>query len=327
MKPISEPAPSVSIVVVSYNTLEMTLACLRSIAAQTRLPHEIIVVDNASTDGSPEAIARHFPHVRLLAERENHGFARANNLATTAARGRYLLLLNPDTVVLNGAIDKLVAFAEARPEAMIWGGRTLYGDGSLNPTSCWRRMSLWGLAVQALGLNSIFRGNPVLNPEGYGGWPRDSEREVDIVTGCLLLIERETWARLGGFDPTFIMYGEEADLCLRARALGARPRISPTVEIIHYKGASETVRADKMVRLMRGKISLIDAHFHPLTRAPARALLGLWPLSRALYAQLRRNDEARRSWAEVWGRRAEWRGGWLRVATDTRQPTALRGAD
>src|SRR5688572_24667662 len=118
--------PRVSILVISYNTREMTLDCLRSIAHETREPHELIVVDNSSSDGSADAIAAQFPDVRLRRPEKNLGFARANNVASTEARGDYLLLLNPDTVVLDRAIDRLVAFADANPDAGIWGGRTLY---------------------------------------------------------------------------------------------------------------------------------------------------------------------------------------------------------
>jgi len=313
---ITSSDPVLSIVVVSYNTREMTLECLRSIVAETRIPYEVIVVDNDSNDGSAEAIAAEFPTFVLMAETENHGFAKANNIAAQRARGEYLLLLNPDTVVLDGALDKLVSFAERRPAARIWGGRTLYGDRSLNVTNCWRRMTLWGLTSQVLGLNSIFRDSAIFNPEGYGGWPRDTEREVDIVTGCLLLIRRNFWEELGGFDLCFRMYGEEADLCLRARAYGARPLMTPGVEIVHYKGASEKVRADKLVRLMRGKISLLDVHMTGLAHPVGRLLLSLWPLSRAVYSTLLGRRESARTWREVWSRRGEWRDGWPRdIAT------------
>lgn len=303
-------APKLSIIVVSYNTREMTLDCLRSVAAETRVPHEVIVVDNASSDGSAEAIAAAFPDIPLMAETVNHGFAKANNLAAVHARGEYLLLLNPDTVVLDGAIDRLMAFAEAQPQAMIWGGRTLYGDRSLNPTSCWRRMTLWGVVSQALGLNSLFRSSPVFNPEAYGGWARDSEREVDIVTGCFLLIRREFWNRLGGFDLSYVMYGEEADLCLRARSLGARPRMTPDAVIVHYAGASEKVRADKMVRLLRAKVLLIKRHFPAWQRPIGLLVFRFWPLSRVWGTRLLGRDQAAGTWAEVWRRRGEWWAGW-----------------
>ena len=142
----AEGGPVLSIIVVSYNTREMTLACLQSISEQTQLPHEVIVIDNRSDDGSADAIAAAFPDHRLIRAERNLGFAAANNLAAREARGDFLLLLNPDTLVLRGALDRLVAFARKRPEARIWGGRTLYADGRLNPGSCWGRITPWSLA-------------------------------------------------------------------------------------------------------------------------------------------------------------------------------------
>jgi GT2 family glycosyltransferase len=301
-----------SIVVVSYNTRDMTLACLRSVFEQTHTPFEVIVVDNASTDGSAQAIAEAFPGVTLLAETRNHGFAGGNNLAAAQARGEFLLLLNPDTLVLDGALDRLVAFARRKPEARIWGGRTLFGDRSPNPSSCWRRMDLWNLFCRATGLTAIFRNSEVFNAEAYGGWDRMSEREVDIVSGCLFLIARSDWQRLGGFDPAFFMYAEEADLCLRARRqIGARPCVTPEAVIVHYGGASEKVRADKMVRLLRAKRELIRRHFPAWQEPLAAALFSAHPASRSLatglLARLGRKAESARVWAEVWARRGEWR--------------------
>jgi GT2 family glycosyltransferase len=306
---------SLSILVVSYNTREMTLACLRSVMVETRASFELIVIDNASTDGSAEAIASEFPGIILMAEAENHGFARANNIAAGRAQGEYILLLNPDTVVLDGALDKLLAFARLVPEARIWGGRTLFGDMSPNPASCWHRMTLWNLFCRATGLTSIFRNSPVFNSEAYGGWNRMSERDVDIVTGCMFLITRADWLALGGFDPAFFMYAEEADLCLRAQAtIGAHPRVTPDAVIIHYGGASEKVRADKMVRLLRAKRELIRRHFPVWQQPLALMLFDVVPVTRrialALVAPLSRRPKASESagvWAEVWNRRAEWR--------------------
>ncbi len=309
--------PRLSIVVVSYNTREMTLDCLASVAAETRTPHEVIVIDNASTDGSAAAIAERFPGAVLMAETVNHGFARANNIAATRARGDYLLLLNPDTVILDGAIDRLMDFAAARPGAKIWGGRTLYGDRSLNPTNCWRQMTLWSLVCQLTGLARSFPASARFNPEAYGGWARDSEREVEIVTGCFLLTTRAFWDTLGGFDLTFVMYGEEADLCRRAARMGARPRITPEAQIIHYVGASADLRAGKQVMVARAKITLIDRYFPGWRRPVARALFAAWPLSRALGAGVLarltgrpRHRALAASWGEVWRRRGEWLAGY-----------------
>lgn len=310
----NNPTPlDLTIIVVSYNTREMTLACLRSVYAETRsATFETFVVDNASTDGSAQAIRDAFPQVRLIARSDNLGFAAANNLAARDALGEYILLLNPDTVVLRGAIDKLLKFARDRQGPVICGGRTLFADGRLNPTSCWGRPTLWSAFCRGAGLSALFRGSRWFDPEALGGWSRDSVRQVDIVTGCFFLLRRELWQRLGGFDPAFFMYGEEADLCLRAAKLGVRCWITPDAEIIHYGGASERVRADKMVRLFRAKSQLYQRHWTPAAARWGDATLTLWALTRLCatrIAQLVRPQaqQSCETWREVWRRRAEWR--------------------
>lgn len=302
--------PAVSILIVSYNTREMTLACLRSVFEQTtRTLFELIVVDNLSSDGSADAIEAEFDgRLVLIRSEENLGFARANNLAAERATGEYLLLLNPDTVVLDGAIDRLVEFAGRRPDAGIWGGRTVFADGTLNPASCWRRQTVWNTTCRALGLSGLLRGSSIFNAEAYGGWARDTERGVDIVTGCFLLIRRGDWQRLGGFDPAFFMYGEEADLCLRAHRLGIRPRVTPDATIVHYGGASERVRADKLVRLLSAKRLLIQRHWPRWIAWYGVAMLRLWVITRGLLERARRIP-GDRSWSEIWRRRAEWCSG------------------
>jgi GT2 family glycosyltransferase len=305
---------ALSIIVVSWNTRAMTLECLDSIIAETRdTPYELIVIDNASSDGSADAIAAAHPQARLLRSDENLGFARANNVAAREARGARLLLLNPDTVVLRGAIDRLVRFAQARPEAGIWGGRTLFADGALNPACCWRDISLWNLFCRAAGLTGLFPRSALFNSEAYGGWLRDDEREVDIVQGSFFLIDAALWRRLDGFDETFVMYGEEADLCLRARAMGARPRMTPEAEIIHYGGASQTVRADRTVRLLKAKNTIIAKHWRNPARGMGLWLSAMWPLSRSLAgraAGLVGRGDGGGVWSEVWRRRNEWRDGY-----------------
>lgn len=308
--------PTLSVLVVSYNTREMTTACLRSLYAETRdTDFEIIVVDNASDDGSAAEIAASFPGVQLHALSENIGFAAANNLAAEYARGTYLLLLNPDTVILDRAIDQLTAFARARPSARIWGGRTIFEDGRLNATSCFRFMSLWSLLCQAAGLNSMFRRSPIFNPYPYGGWAVDEERQVDVVTGCFLLIERTFWMQLGGFDVAFKVYGEEVDLCFRAHALGARPRITPEAQIIHHGGASQAVRTDKMIRLLNAQVLLIRKHWKQPRALLGLLLLRLWPWTRMAAHRVRlsvtgRGGDSYRIWAEIWQRRSAWHDGY-----------------
>jgi GT2 family glycosyltransferase len=313
---IREVKFNLSILVISYNTRELTLACLKSIYAQTKeIKFEVIVVDNASNDGSVEAIAEKFPQVKLIAKTHNFGFAAANNIAADEARGDYLLLLNPDTVILHGAIQKLLYFAWKNLDAGIWGGRTLFGDGTLNRNSCWRRPTLWSTLCRGIGLSSIFRGTRWFDSETYGSWKRDSVREVDIVTGCFFLISARLWRELRGFDPAFFMYAEEADLCLRARKLGYRPMITPEATIIHHGGSSERAKGDKLVRQFRAKIQLFDRHWSRPSAKFAAAMMWFWVATRAAgWALLARKDNPkhqiqRQAWTEVFRRRHEWLGG------------------
>ncbi|MGD1881647.1 MAG: glycosyltransferase family 2 protein [Paracoccaceae bacterium] len=328
--------PIVSIIVVSYNTREMTLDCIRSVLDQTTCAYELAVYDNASSDGSAKAITTEFPGIQFIASDINHGFARANNIVAENLKGQYILLLNPDTIVLNGAIDTLVGFAKSNPNARIWGGRTLFSDRSLNPTNCWGEMTLWSLASQALGLTKVFRNSVFFNPEAYGGWQRDKVRKVDIVSGCFFLIEADLWRALDGFDLSFTMYGEEADLCLRARGLGAQPLVTPDAEIIHYVGASSKVRSAKLVMLLKAKVTLIRRHFPRWQQHLGVALLSFWPLSRLLaslaLSRLTRSDrwyDTHSAWADVWDQRRDWAKGYgpSLLTSQTASVLKLRGRD
>lgn len=209
--------------------------------------------------------------------------------------------------MLDGALDKLVAFSERTPEARIWGGRTLFGDYSLNRGSCFGRITLWSLFCRAVGLSIIFRKSEFFNPEFFGEWDCMSERPVDIVSGCLLLIKRKDWETLKGFDPVFFMYGEEADLCLRAiRDLGGRPRVTPDAVIIHYDGASSKMRTEKVIRLLQARIELIRRHFPASRQSFANLLVAAQPFIRYLKYRLLGGGTM---WAEAWKERRKWKGG------------------
>lgn len=307
--------PDLSIIIVNWNTREMTLACIDSLYRETReTDFETIVVDNGSTDGSAAAIAVAFPQVRLMAETANHGFAKANNIAAQQALGRRLLLLNSDTLVLDGAVDKLAAFAEHRPDASIWGGRTVFADGSLNIGSAWGAQTPWSAFCFAAGLTALFPHSNFFNPEGMTGWRRDSERQVDIVSGCFLMIDTALWRQLDGFDSAFFMYGEEADLCRRARDAGARPRVTPDATIVHYGGASGAVRANSSVSICRAKIGLARRGMTPVGASFTRACILASVVTRRIGfgVAARVSDRfAPRAglWREVLSRRPEWMQG------------------
>ena len=317
--------PAVSIIIVSFNTKELTLSCIRSIIRETtEYSYEIIVIDNNSSDGSAAAIRETFPHLLLIETGANLGFAGANNVAAKSAQGSRLLLLNPDTLVLNGAVDALMKFADSTPHAQLWGGRAFFPDKSIN-ASCWNDMTLWSSLCRAVGLTWIFPKSKLFNPESIHLWSSlDRERNVDIVVGCFLLIEKSTWDRLGGFNTAFFLYGDEVDLCLRARKLGARPRITPTAAIIHYGGRSEPSSEDKLIKVFKGRITVMKAHWCPLAAHVGRWLLlvtvGLrvvgslffWPPSHPGAGLDGRSDV----WPAVFRRRKEWSGGWLPAASN-----------
>jgi GT2 family glycosyltransferase len=161
----------------------------------------------------------------------------------------------------------------------------------------------------------MFPESRLLNPRAYPGWLRDSEREVDIVTGCLFLIERSFWNELGGFDPRFFMFGEEAELCARAQAAGAHPMITPHATIIHYDGASNRDPLQKAIFQLQATLRVVDLHMRGTERSVARAAtIGGVALRKAVFRIAARVAPARwrnraREWAGIWARRAEWRDG------------------
>ena len=309
--------PPLTVIIVSYNTRDLTLAALRTLhATTTATAFHTVVFDNASQDGSADAVAQAFPQVELIRSAENLGFARANNVVAKAARTDWLLLLNPDTECHAGAVDNLMAFARANPQAGIWGGRTVFPDGRLNIASCWSRITPWSVFCLTVGLTAAFPRSAVFDTEAMGGWQRDTVREVDIVVGCFFLIRRELWDRLGGFDLRYFMYGEEADLCLRARHLGFHPMITPEAQIMHLVGAASASKAGTRSLVTQARVTLIRDHWPGWQVPLGVAMMWLWGAARIAAAGLlartgqRNGPERLRYWSEVWARRAEWLKGY-----------------
>ncbi|MBM9593918.1 glycosyltransferase family 2 protein [Roseitranquillus sediminis] len=308
-RPEAQPA-ELTVIVVSYNTRELTLAALRTLHATTKATAlHVVVWDNASEDGSAEAVAAEFPEAELIASDDNIGFAAANNRVADRAGTEWLLLLNPDTEVHEGAIDNLMAFARAHPEAGIYGGRTVFPDGSLNIASCWRRITPWSAFCMATGLTAAFPRSELFNPEAMPSWKRDSVREVDIVVGCFLLIRRDLWRELGGFDLRYWMYGEEADLCARARARGWRPAITPDAQIMHLVGAASRTQSGKRVLLAQARTQLIRDHWPAALVPLGVGLMWLWGALRMTGGRLA-GGTRRETWEAVWHARRDWLQGY-----------------
>lgn len=300
--------PDVAVVIVSYNSARHIGDCLESVYAQCRrVAMEVIVLDNAPGDGSAEIVRRRFPGVKLITPGRNLGFAAGVNRAARDATAQHLLLVNPDTVLLDQAVDVIVEFARQHPRHGIYGGRTLRPDGTLEPSCCWGLPSLWSMAMFASGLSTLAPRNRWLDPESLGRWPRDTVREVGVVTGCFLLIQRPLWEKLGGFDERYFMYGEDADLAVRAAALGYSPVICPEARLIHEVGQSSATPAAKMLLLFRGKASFVRTHWKG-----ARRDLGLTLLAAGVGL---RASLAPRRWGTVWREREHWLPGYSPLPT------------
>jgi N-acetylglucosaminyl-diphospho-decaprenol L-rhamnosyltransferase len=300
-----------TVIVVSWNTRELTLRCLETLFDNTPdLEMKVIVVDNNSEDGSPDEIAKRFPQAHLIRNPGDFGFARANNVAMEIVDTEWVLLLNPDTEVRPNAINNLLSFSKKHPEAGITGGRTVFRDGSLNIASAWNKMTPWSLFCFFTGLSVIFSQTTFFNPEAIGGWKRDTERHVDIVQGSFFMIPSALWRKLGGFHPRYFMYGEEADLCLRAQALGYRPMITPTAEIMHLGGAAAP-RGVRMLQLWRSKATFVRGHWSSPLVPVGLCELWLCCASRRLGTLAASKLLGRSSQEEVWRMMWEKRNDWL----------------
>lgn len=262
--------PDVSVVIVSWNTRALTLACLASLPAAARAHRlEVWVVDNASTDGSVDAIRRAHPDVQVVANTENVGFAAANNQGVARGSGRYVMLLNSDTVAPPGAIDALVGFADAHPGAGVVGPRLVNPDGTYQsgPTPF---PSLWNETLAVTGL-----GRRLLTP-AYPSAPAHRAlvaRQADYVGGACMLARRDAIAQVGGLDEGYFMYSEEPDWCWRMRRAGWDVWYTPDAEIIHHGGQSTSQQRHAMtIALYRSKVRFLRRYRGAATARAAAAV-------------------------------------------------------
>lgn len=240
--------PDVSIIIVNYNTRQLTLDCLASVyASTTSFQYEIIVVDNASRDGSVDAIGGAYPELCMIANRDNTGFAVANNQAMEIAKGRYVLLLNSDTVVQKDTLDIMIGFMDRHPEMGASGCKVILPDGSLDK-ACKRGFPTPSASFYyAFGISRMFPDRPKFNQYQLGHLSPDDEYPVDCLVGAFMLVRRETIEQVGGLDETFFMYGEDIDWCYRIKEAGWGIYYYPRTYIVHYKGASARRKPMKII--------------------------------------------------------------------------------
>jgi len=239
--------PLVSALIVSYNVKDLLLDCLQAFFSSSDDPVEAVVVDNASRDGSSDAVAERFPDVKLVRQARNVGYGKANNIGLQECEGRFILLLNPDVTVGEGSVGRLADFLLVRPDVGAVGPRLLRPDGTPDlaarrgfptPSTAFYRLS---------GLSKAFPKSRRFNRYNMGFLPDSEVHEIDAGTGACLMLRRAAVDRVGFFDPDYFMYGEDLDLCFRLRLGGWKIYYAPTATAVHLKGASTRQASRRML--------------------------------------------------------------------------------
>ncbi|MEP6914924.1 MAG: glycosyltransferase family 2 protein [Acidobacteriota bacterium] len=253
--------PTLSIVIVNYNAREHLENCLRSLAsAPPDVAHEIVVVDNASTDDSRSALRANWPRVRVIEQRVNTGFAAGNNVGIRATRGPRVLLLNNDTLVPAGAIDALLARLEAHPDAAVAGPRLIDAQGAVELS--------FGPMIAPLGelrqkVTTFLYARRVPAVARWVARATGREQYVDWVSGACLLVRREAAERAGLLDERYFLYTEDVDFCATIRSQGGRVLFTPAAEIVHLRGRSRATAPVAMnAAYRRSQLAFYEKH-HP----------------------------------------------------------------
>ena len=261
-----------SIVIVNWNVRDLLRRCLESIFA-SRLPGlEAIVVDNASSDGSLDMLRTEFSRVTLIANADNRGFPAGNNQGLAAARGRFVMALNPDTEIVGGALRRVIAYLDAHPEVGALGPQLLNPDGSVQSSR--RRFPTFATALfESTWLQGIAP-RSVLRRYTMDDVPDDTVHQVDWVTGACIAVRREVLEKVGGFDEGFFMYSEELDWCRRIRAAGWKIVYLPEAKVIHHVGqSSEQAVAARHIHFQTSKVRYFRKYYGRLAAGALRAAL------------------------------------------------------
>ncbi|MBU1355241.1 MAG: glycosyltransferase family 2 protein [Candidatus Edwardsbacteria bacterium] len=274
-----------SVIIVNRNVRELLRQCLHSLYAEwssTDKNLEVIVVDNASSDGSAETISVDFPDVKLIKNLDNLGFGRACNQGMAVSSGRYLMILNPDTVIKKGLFKSLIKFLDGNLRAGLAGPKVLNEDGSLQPT--FRRFPTYSNIIFARKspVSSIWPGNPGSKKYLQQEIPLDRPCRVEALGGVCIILRREMLKEVGNFDENIFMYLEDTDLCYRAHLKGWESWVVPQAELIHYWGKSTELEKKKMAEEHRRSLYYYFGKHHApsfILRAYLRVGLFLHKLS------------------------------------------------
>lgn len=287
-----------SIIIVSWNTRELLAKCLRCVEETVKkISYEVYVVDNNSSDGSQDMVRKDFPTVKLIANVDNVGFAKANNQAMRVSEGRYVLLLNSDAFVKDNTIDYMVSFMDSHPDAGMSGCKLLYEDGRLQP-SCATFPTLASEFYIATGLDKLFPKSKIFGKYLMTDWDYSDTRPVDVIMGAFMLARADVIQKVGLMDESFFMYSEEVDWCYRFKAAGWKIYFCPDVETVHlWGGSSKAVKVETLLRLYRARVQFFRKHYGALTAFLYKIILTINSLIRvgpgALYYLTRKNPDSR----------------------------------
>jgi GT2 family glycosyltransferase len=260
-----------SVIIVSWNTKALLLDCIESVLSQSpRDALEVIVVDNASSDGSPQAVRDKYPSVKLITNDGNYGFAKANNIGIRASRGEYLFLINSDVVVSDGCFEKSLRYMAEHPEVGMLGPKILDTDGNVQ-RSCMGYPSLWNTLCRAFALDSLFPRSRLFGSHLLTFWNHEDTRSVEVVNGCFWVLRRSAMDQVGLLDERFFFYGEDVDWCRRFNDGGWKVVFFADAEALHYGGGSSANAPVKFhVEMQRANYQYWTKHH---SRLEAKAFL------------------------------------------------------
>jgi hypothetical protein len=228
----------ISIVIVNWNGKSFLLDCLKSIKnSRVSKNYEIIVVDNASTDGSMEAVRKTYPEVKAIRNEKNEGFARGNNIGIRETKGKYICLINSDIKVIEGCLDRMYSFMESHPSVGISGPQILNPDGTIQ-FSCREFPSLWNNFCFAFGFSNIFPNIRFFSNEQQSYFSHEARKSIEAISGCFMMVRGDALEQVGLLDERFFIYCEDIDWCKRFREKGWDIVFNPDAQAIHYAGAS-----------------------------------------------------------------------------------------
>lgn len=273
--------PDLSIIILNYNTQDLLRQCLTSLIENCKAcfeqvflrkvkiencEYEVIVVDNASSDGSPEMVKKEFPQAKLIANPENWGFAKGNNVALRQAQGKYILLLNSDTVVEKETLPRMIKFMEENPKVGVATCRVELADGSLD-LACHRGFPTpWASLTYFLGLEKLFPKSRIFGRYHLGFLPLDKIHEIDSPVGAFYLLKKEVINQVGLLDEDYFMYGEDLDWSFRIKKAGWKLVYYPHVKIIHLKRKSGLQKEGKIADEVRELRRKTMTHFYEAMR-------------------------------------------------------------